>query len=331
MQQTNERKRLRMSCRPLLQLIHHLMDARSSFSDARLSHVKAHTTDSDIDSVGNRLADYQANVVRARPNRPSPLQVQPLPIQQCEHYLRIDDEKGIMIIEDIRRATLKRLRSLAVAKWRAKPLAQGQYYFAHASDALVQLGRVVLQQASADCQAALMLIATNSIHYYWPRHAAPGAGVQQLTCSDVCNHSLSLEHLAICTASPRCVDFRAELQHSIIQMLEQHRPLTTGWLHNHAHHPLPQLLLNLFPMSSCSITTVFGASDGHTRRDFHQTANMCGIYSGSQLTAAIKTLGFHRAAEGQPAMQQLRLLCIKHIQLEYYSRKQIAIMAQAPP
>ena len=148
MQQTNERKRLRMSCRPLLQLIHHLMAARSAFSDARLSHVKAHTTDSDIDSVGNRLADYQANVVRARPNRPSPLQVQPLPIQQCEHYLRIDDEKGIMIIEDIRRATLKRLRSLAVAKWRAKPLAQGQYYFAHASDALVQLSRVVLQQAS---------------------------------------------------------------------------------------------------------------------------------------------------------------------------------------
>ena len=83
-------------------------------------------------------------------------------------------------------------------------------------------------------------------------------------------------------------------------------------------------------MSGCSITTVYGASDGHARRDFHQTANLCGMYTGKQMTAAVKTLGFQRASEGQDAMRQLRVLCAEHIQLEYSSRKQLA-MAAPPP
>ena len=330
MRQTNERKRLRMSCRPLLQLIHHLISSRDACHNTttQLSHVRAHTMNSDIDSVGNRLADYQANVTRARPNRPSPHHVQPLPIHQCEHYLHIKDEHGQTLIEDVRRSALKRVRALAVTRWRAKSLVEGQYFFGPAAAALIQLGRVVLGHASADAQAAMMLIVTNSIQYYWP--PGRGAALQQLTCSDVCDHKLSLQHLATCTVSARCVNFRANLQQSIVDMLEQYQPATTVWLHRHRRSPLTELLLGLFPMSSCGIATVYGASDGHARRDFHQTTNMCGMYTGAQMTAAIKTLGFERTAKGQTSMQQLRLMCIEHIQLEYTSQKQIA-MAQAPP
>ena len=41
--QLNERQRLRMSARPLLQLIHHLLEQRrAANSDTSMSHVKAH-------------------------------------------------------------------------------------------------------------------------------------------------------------------------------------------------------------------------------------------------------------------------------------------------
>ena len=61
-QQCNERKRLRMSARPLLQLISHLKQRKANAGgDVILSHVKAHTMDTDVHSVGNPIADYQAN------------------------------------------------------------------------------------------------------------------------------------------------------------------------------------------------------------------------------------------------------------------------------
>lgn len=52
MNQVNERKRLRMSGRPLLQLIHHLITLRDTHATTQLSHVKAHTDGDDIHSVG---------------------------------------------------------------------------------------------------------------------------------------------------------------------------------------------------------------------------------------------------------------------------------------
>jgi len=46
--QQNERQRLRMAARPLLQLIHHLLSVRSSAQGSvTLSHVKAHTAGAD--------------------------------------------------------------------------------------------------------------------------------------------------------------------------------------------------------------------------------------------------------------------------------------------
>ena len=41
-------------------------------SSVHLLHVKAHTAGTDIHSVGNRLTDYQANLSRNKPAKPSP-------------------------------------------------------------------------------------------------------------------------------------------------------------------------------------------------------------------------------------------------------------------
>ena len=52
--QTNERRRLRMQGRPLLQLINDLLQRRDQCGTLTFaSHAMAHTTGSDIHSVGN--------------------------------------------------------------------------------------------------------------------------------------------------------------------------------------------------------------------------------------------------------------------------------------
>ena len=70
----NERDRFRSSARSLLQLIDHLCKRRKAAGgDVYLSHVPAHTNNVDQHSVGNRMADFEANRTRLRPSHPSPL------------------------------------------------------------------------------------------------------------------------------------------------------------------------------------------------------------------------------------------------------------------
>jgi ribonuclease HI len=57
--QQNERRRLRMPARTILQLLHHLMtQRRAAGGSVGWSHVRAHTDNMDEHSVGNRMADY---------------------------------------------------------------------------------------------------------------------------------------------------------------------------------------------------------------------------------------------------------------------------------
>ena len=66
----NERRRMRMSSRPLLALIHHQLDIRHRAGGTiTMSHIKAHSDNDDRDSVGNQIADYHANVARAHLDR----------------------------------------------------------------------------------------------------------------------------------------------------------------------------------------------------------------------------------------------------------------------
>ena len=81
-EQLNERKRLRMSARPILQLVHDLLLRRSAAGGwADLHHVAAHSSKSDLHSVGNRLADYQANLSRSHADRRAPLTLRELPLE----------------------------------------------------------------------------------------------------------------------------------------------------------------------------------------------------------------------------------------------------------
>ena len=126
--QQNERKRMRMAARPLLHLIDHLATRRREAGGAvELTHVNAHTTNTTIEAVGNRLADYQANLARAHPDRSCPLSLRPLPITACERHLHVTRQDGTPIIDDIRRTSLAQLRQQAMVKWAADGDSQGRF------------------------------------------------------------------------------------------------------------------------------------------------------------------------------------------------------------
>jgi ribonuclease HI len=82
--QNNHRKRLRMAGRALLQLISKPMNSRKlAGGSVQFEHVRAHSSDMDIASVGNRLADYQANASSAAGlDGSTPLSLSQLPLEQ---------------------------------------------------------------------------------------------------------------------------------------------------------------------------------------------------------------------------------------------------------
>ena len=147
----NERQRLRMSARPLLQLIHSLLEKRKSADGSlELRHVRAHTDGADLHSVGNRLADYQANLARSRPDRSAPLSLRELPLYLLEHHLRLQRQGGTLIINDIRRTALAQCRTAGLAKWTAKVADQG----ALAGVGMIELGRITLRYGTASHSVA---------------------------------------------------------------------------------------------------------------------------------------------------------------------------------
>ena len=72
-----------MAARPLLRLISHLLSRRrAAGGSVTLSHVKAHSVGTDMDSVGNRLADFQANRSRVSTRGSAPRNLGPLSLSR---------------------------------------------------------------------------------------------------------------------------------------------------------------------------------------------------------------------------------------------------------
>ena len=291
--QCNERRRLRMAGRPLLQLIHHLLDRR--VADTTLSHVKAHTDGVDAHSVGNRLSDYQANISRAHPDRSSPPNLSQLPVAKCEHHMVITDGAGLVVADDIRRSAMKQLKAAELQHWRG--LAGGIPQGALAGEAMVELGRVVLQSGTPKHQRTFLHVATNSIHCYW----AADASLAQLHCRD-CDKPRSLGHLIDCDHFNNGIVFRWELAIAIRDCFAA--PCTRAWLQATRHLGLRDLLASLFPVPAT-------ASDEEQHRHF--TCLLVGAFTRRQANAAAKSAGFASGEDGRACLLQLRLLCLEHI------------------
>ena len=349
-QLTNERRRMRMAAHTLLQLIHHLLQVRTrAGGNAFFHHVRAHTMNTDIHSVGNlfffffsivdgsvccnRLSDYQATRVRpvsvdaATESRPATLR--PLPLRQCEPHMYIldrDERRNMQVIDDVRQTAMRQLRQSSLDYWRSK--MDGTEYFA--SQAAIDTGRMVLRYGSAEQQSSFVHIVTNSIHRLWApsrRVVVDRDTVQQLLCvecSDVQPATiLTPEHISECP-STLGVDYRDQLHDNIMQLL-QRLPETAEWLRANAvpHRQLSDSLSSLFP--SPAAATV----EQHRR---HLTYAMCGILTSSQLTHAARVIGFDIAlprdrAKGMSVTRHLCLLCIDHL-AHLFSREKALALAE---
>jgi hypothetical protein len=304
LQHSNERRRLRMAGRPLLQLIHHLLERRSG--DTTLSHVKAHTTATDAHSVGNRLSDYQANLSRSKPDRSTPLNLRQLPLSKCEHHLFITDPAKLVISDDIRRSVMKQLKTAELQYWSALPGTDSPG--ALASTAMVDLGRAVLQGGQGCHQSTFLHVALNSIHRFWGSNGMLVA----LQCED-CDESRTISHLFSC-GSIDCIAFRLETT-ILIRTCFGADVCTRAWLAATRGHQLRDLLLSLFPLPAV-------ASLDEQQRHF--TNLLVGAFTHRQANAAAKFAGFASGEDGRASMLQLRLRCLEHVEQSFGHWKEVA-------
>src|SRR6185437_14265867 len=139
------------------------------------SHVRDHTDNTDLVSVGNRLADFQANLCRSKPDRVQSTRLLQLPVEQMEQHLFIREQgpEGRCVINDVRRSALAVLRSAALARWHSRD-EQGTL----AGDGMLELAAAVRRCGSAQQQTALLHAATNSIQYHLVEEADGSQSLQ---------------------------------------------------------------------------------------------------------------------------------------------------------
>jgi hypothetical protein len=306
---------MRMAARPLLRLISHLLQVRSAAQGAtHLEHVRAHTTGTDIHSVGNRLTDYRANLARVRADKPTPGNLHELPLALCEPHLHLLDSAGtgLQIIDDIRRSALASLRRAAMRKWQAQLNAGDRGYLA--SLGCLDAGRDVLRHGSPSQQCTFLHVVTNSIHFHFVRDAAAGGAeqLQPLACRD-CDEPLTLAHAAACPSAV-CTTFRGKLQRSLLAMLRTYAA-AAAWCARLRDAPLCELLGDLFPPAP-------SASADEQHRSL--VTSMCGLFSRAQASRAARALGFDPTGDvrtSREALTHFRLLCLSAIDELYTERK----------
>ena len=320
-QETNERKRFRMAARPLLRLISHLLSRRrAAGGSVTLSHVKAHSDGTDLDSVGNRLADYQANLSRVSTRGSTPRSLQPLPLESCENHLVIQQQLAApaglprpaavrlrVVIDDPRRVSLTELQQQAMSRWSARlRTAADQGLFA--GQGMVDLGRMVMRLGSPEQQATLVHVATNSIHWFLqPDPGDPSKRLlQQLHC-DSCDTTLTIIHLFNCPLA-RPARHRTRLRRAIVDLLGQSDE-GKEWLRTRPALSLGEpvdLLRQLFPPSAEA-----AASDGLA---LHSDRCLVGALTQRELGAASRSLGFLDKKAGLAVLHRVQLACLDRIQ-----------------
>jgi len=231
--------------------------------------------------------------------------------------LAIEDPRstGLQLIDDVRRTAMVQLKQASMRHWQSK--RDGREYFA--GDAVLDLGRAIVQRGSAQQQHTLVHVATNSIHYHFA--AAPGP-VQQLQCDD-CRVTLTLEHLAVCQ-SQLGLDYREQLHLDILSLFAEEYQ-TAEWCARHrAIASLIPLLLDLFPLPAA----VAASAPNSAERRKHYTSAMCGVFTQAQATAAVKVAGFKTPKdikEGQRILHRLRCLCLDGLERLFAVRKAVGV------
>jgi hypothetical protein len=305
-EQFNERRRMRMAARPILQLIQNLRDRRRlAGGTSGLVHIAAHTTNSDIHSIGNRLADLRANSSRGNP-RSAPAGLKQLPLEACEMHFCITDHTNRLVIDDIRRTARNHIKQLTLQKWLAKKDLSGFF----ACEGAIELGRSTLRNGTAAHQSALVHLATNSMHFYWSDTDRRVSQLLQLECVD-CRIALSIDHLAVCPSAASVLT-RASLCTVVLQHLSAF-PNCAAWLHvHHGRSSLSDVLACLFPLPVTATPEEV---------ILHLPRCMIGGFTKRECTHASRLLGFLPLDDGRLVLDRLRLKCLHFLFTHFQSLK----------
>jgi len=313
--QLNERRRMRMSSRPILELIQHLRERRrKAGGSSNLLHIAAHTANSDIHSIGNRLADLRANSSRGNP-RSTPTGLQQLPLDACEPHFFIKDQNESLLINDIRQSARTRTKELTLQRW----LIKGNWSGFFACKGIIELGQSVLRTGSAFHQSALIHLATNSVHFYWSDTDGRESELLQLQCDD-CSYviasevPLTIDHLAICP-SASAIQTRATICRVVLQHLNSF-PNCVTWLRAHGRSSLSEVMSSLFPLSVTATPEEV---------ILYLPRCMIGGFTVGESTQASKMLRFHSLTDGHSALDQLRFKCLHFLFTHYQSLKPIRV------
>jgi exonuclease III/ribonuclease HI len=277
-EQLNPRRRLRSSARPLLLLIDHLVQKRQEVTgdhDAvRLTHVPSHSTSADLNSTGNRMADYCANVARCKERESYPSGIGQLPLEACERHMHIRvGQEGTLMIDDVRRSALIQLKCKARFAWCAKYKDKLMGRFASATAGVEELGRIVMRHAnsSPSVQSTLLQVVTNSIHLVWsplPEQQSQATQVDhddqasqstqtgtrvraclhELTCTHCHDEPMTIDHFAICPHVEN-VRLRGQMQDKLIDLLRDaatRDPRDANWFEISRGQQLLPFLQSLF-------------------------------------------------------------------------------------
>lgn len=309
--ETNERRRMRMQSRPLLALIQNLMSRRMKVGGStQFSHVRSHTDGVDIQSIGNRVADYQAESCRKNSNQNRPLTALQLPLQTLEPFLQIFSmTSNLMIIDDVRLFAKLQQKDQALEHWK-HDYRESQGMFA--STGMIDLGRVIMKFGSTQDQATFIHLATNTIDRYWkivPNNLMPSVEEKtyiHLQCEfDTCKTDMNLSHFSSCPNS-KAVSSRLQLRNTLVQSITDSQS-QSNWLDVNRRLALSSFLLRLFPPSAETRSV--------DDRNRHITRCMMGAFTSAEANAASKLLSFpikNPSKQTPSPMDLLRLHSVKH-------------------
>jgi exonuclease III len=305
-EELNERKKFRMQCRTLLLVIGHLLSLREGAGGSTsFHHIPAHTDNTDIDSVGNRLADFRAEESRRNENKKFPLSLQEFPLHLFEPHLRIRERDGLQIIDDIRSFGKQNQKNRALEKWSKKP-DDGVF----AGPEMIELGKTIMKFGSAQQQNALLHLATNSIQKYWKEIGADEHSLVDVQC-DTCAEPMSILHLSDCLGA-QAATFRHTLQQRLLQLLRDSQ-CDKDWLLANSCLALPSFIRKLFPPPA-------GDTEAEAIRR-HTARSMMGAFSSTESNSTSKLLHFPLSTDRPTVMELFRVTCVDQFSLFYSSSK----------
>lgn len=175
MSEPNERKRMRQSGRPLLQLIaYQILERLRAGATISFQHERSHTGAATCESRGNACADYWAEQMRksagqqpklraaARSSRSRSVssQIKQLEVERGEGWVCVRDKcMGCVVLGDVRRAAQQQQSVQNMWKWLCSP-TQGAY----ADERVRELCEEVLGGKQARPMRVLLLVLTNTLH-----------------------------------------------------------------------------------------------------------------------------------------------------------------------